>query len=71
MKVTLEQTEKILKGSHTFKQFAFSMLITRLKAVYAKNPTQETLKNSANEINKFLGQFSGVMGNDYAVIANM
>ena len=71
MKVTPQQTEKILKGNQPFKQFAFSMMVTRLKSVYAKNPSNETLQNSTNEINRFLEQFSSVMGNDYAIIAKM
>ena len=71
MKVTEAQTEKILKGSQPFRQFAFSMMITRLKSVYAKDPSASTLKTSTQEINKFLEQFSAVMGSDYALIANM
>ena len=71
MKVTEAQTEKILKGNQPFKQFAFSMMITRLKSVYAKDPSASTLKASTNEINKFLELFSSVMGNDYALIAKM
>ena len=71
MKVTPSQTEKILKGNQSFKQFAFSMMITRLKSVYANNPSDATLQASTSEINRFLEQFSGVMGNDYALIAKM
>ena len=71
VKVTEAQTEKILKGNQPFKQFAFSMMITRLKSVYTKDPSASTLKASAIEINKFLEHFSAVMGSDYESITNM
>ncbi|MCL1958011.1 MAG: response regulator, partial [Spirochaetes bacterium] len=41
--ITIAQTEKILTGDTKFTQLAFSMLITRMKALYAKYPTKETL----------------------------
>ena len=71
MKVTPLQAEKILKGNQPFKQFAFSMMVTRLKSVYAKDPSDATLKASTSEINRFLEQFSSVMGGDYAIIAKL
>jgi len=33
MNVTVQQLEKLLHGQYAFKQFAFSMLITRLKTL--------------------------------------
>lgn len=71
MKITTTQAKKILTENLSFKQFAFSMMITRLKTMYAKNPSDALLEKSTNEINKFLEQFSGVMGNDYSIITKL
>jgi len=71
MSVTLQQTEKLLKGNHRFSQLGFSMLITRLKGLYAKNPTQEVLNTSMDEINFFLGKFSNIMADDCAIIEKL
>ena len=71
MKITTTQAKKILTENYSFKQFAFSMMITRMKTLYAKNPTDSVLVKSTDEINKFLEQFSGVMGNDYAILTKL
>jgi len=71
MIVTLQQTEKLLKGNYRFSQLGFSMLITRLKGLYAANPTQAALQSSMDEINVFLGKFKGVMQADCATLAQI
>ncbi|MCL2066950.1 MAG: hypothetical protein FWG99_05755 [Treponema sp.] len=71
MKVTLEQTEKLLKGDQKFEQFAFSMLLTFLRERYAKDPSQVTVESSAGEINAFLGKNQAVMAEDYAIIESL
>ena len=71
MKITSAQTEKLLKGSQTFSQFAFSMLMTRLKGLYSKNPTPATVSSCAEEINKFLAKFHSIMSVDYAIIKSL
>ena len=71
MNVTPQQAEKILKGDLAFSQLGFSLLITRLKTLYAKSPSQATLQDCSDEINKFLSKFEKVMAKDYAIIANL
>ena len=71
MKITVQQTEKLLKGDLSFSQLGFSLLITRLRTVYAKDPSQSTLQSCMDEINVFLGKFPAIMGADYAIIAKM
>ena len=71
MTITLQQTEKILKGQHKFSQLGFSMLVTRLKTLYAKMPTPSTLAQCAGEINTFLGKYHTVMAADMAIIKNL
>jgi len=69
MKVSPQQTEKLLKGSFTFKQLGFSMLITRLKMMYAKDNSPSNLSYCTEEINMFLDKFRSIMTEDYKVIA--
>lgn len=71
MNVTLQQTEKLLKGSQSFSQLGFSMLLTRLKGIYAKDSSPATLQSCMKEINAFLDKFKGIMGGDYAIISKM
>jgi len=68
MNITSLQAEKILKGNHAFKQLGFSMLITRLKGLYAKDPSQATMQTCITEINAFLGKFNTIMGEDFNTI---
>ena len=71
MKVTTTQAEKLLKGNQPFKQLGFSMLLTRLKARYAKDPTPPTLQACTAEINTFLDKFKAVMSADFTIIARL
>lgn len=71
MNVTLQQTEKLLKSNQPFTQLGFSMMLTRLKSVYARDPSQTVLQNCFNEINTFLNKYQSVMTNDYTVISKL
>ncbi|MDR0324685.1 MAG: hypothetical protein LBI19_01145 [Oscillospiraceae bacterium] len=71
MAVTIQQVRKLLQGQHTFSQLGFSMLLTRLKFLYANEPAPETLENCAKEINAFLGKYHTVMAADIAVIDSL
>ena len=71
MKVTVKQTENLLKGIQKFKLFAFSMMLTHLKELYAKDPSQLTLESCTGEINKFLEKYHSIMAEDYAAIENL
>ncbi|MCL2028846.1 MAG: hypothetical protein FWG97_00265 [Deltaproteobacteria bacterium] len=71
MNVTLEQAERLLKGSQTFSQLGFSMMLTRHRTLYAKNPSPSTVQTCASEINVFLEKFKALMGQDYSVISKM
>lgn len=71
MQVTSQQAEKLLCGNYSFSQLGFSMMMTRLKTVYAKEPSQAALQKSMGEINAFLEKFKGIMSNDFATIANL
>jgi len=68
MKVTLLQTEMLLKYNFRFSMLGFSMLITRLKGFYATNPSKEVLETSMEEINTFLAKFKNIMKDDCEII---
>ncbi|MDR1193648.1 MAG: hypothetical protein LBK98_05695 [Peptococcaceae bacterium] len=71
MNVTPTQTQKILTGGYTFSQLGFSLMITRLKGVYAKDSSPATLQKCASEINVFLEKFSMIMAADFAMISKL
>ena len=71
MNVNLQQTEKLLKSTQSFSQLGFSLMLTRLRTSYVKNPTPAAVQSGMKEINEFLGKFSTIMTNDYAVISKM
>lgn len=71
MQVTQQQTEKVLKGSQSFSQLGFTMLITRLRKLYTQNPTAVTIQKCTAEINTFLNKFESIMDADYALIAKV
>lgn len=71
MNVTSAQVQKILSGSYTFSQLGFSMLSTRLKGLYAKDPSYETLKECTGEINTFLQKYENTMAADLTIISKL
>ena len=71
MTITLEQARKLLTSDLSFTQLGFSMMLTRLKALYAKDSSQSTLQNCTSEINEFLGKFKVIMSVDYAAISKL
>jgi hypothetical protein len=71
MKINSTQVEKILKGNQSFSQLGFSMLITRLKASYAKDSSLNSLQNATIQVNGFLDKFKNIMAADYAVITKL
>ena len=71
MEITIQQTEKLLKGTQPFSELGFSLMLTRLRTQYAKNPSQPLLQSCMGEINAFLKKFSAIMNTDYAIITKM
>lgn len=71
MTLTPLQTERLLIEDYRFTQLGFSMLLTRLKTFYAKNPSEESLHTAMVEINTFIHKFKGIMKNDYTIITNL
>ncbi|MCL1812438.1 MAG: response regulator [Treponema sp.] len=69
--VTIAQTEKILTTDTKFSQLAFSMLVTRMKTLYAKYHTKETLQTFAEEITGFIEKSKVLMAADYETIGQL
>ena len=71
MKVTIQQMEKLLNGRYLFKQWAFSMLLTKLKNKYAIEPTPTNLELCTNEMNSFLNKYQAILAQEFAIIKNI
>jgi len=71
MILTPAQTEALLCGDYSFSHLGFSMMLTRLKTIYAASPSEETLEKSTAELNVFLNKFKGIMKKDYDVLLHL
>ena len=71
--VTVEQTEKLLLLSENlkFSQLGFSMMIQRMKTLYSKYPTKETVQTFAEEITAFIEKSKILMATDYEIISKL
>ena len=72
MKLTLQQTEKLFSGKDlNFSSLGLSMLVTRLKILYTKTPSENTLKDCNAAINSFLDKFKGNINEDFEIIEKL
>ena len=71
MQLSQEQMVKLLKGNYTFSLWSMSMLLTRLKGVYAGDSSDTSLEKCTGEMNAFVKKFKAIMGNDYAVLQKL
>ena len=71
MTVTAMQTQKILSGNLKFSQLGLSMMITRLKSIYAKDSSQAVLQSCTDEINLFLKKYGAILSADYSIISKL
>jgi len=71
MQLSQEQMVKLLKGNYTFSLWSMSMLITRLRGVYANDASLSSLEKCTGEMNVFVNKFKSVMGNDYALLQKL
>jgi len=71
MQLSQEQMVKLLKGNYTFSLWSMSMLITRLKGVYASDASFSSLEKCTGEMNAFVNKFRTIMGNDYVILQKL
>jgi len=69
--ITAQQTEKLLKGNQTFSYLSFSMLLMRMKMLYADDPSNTTLQRCTAEISTFLEKFKANMSADALILQNL
>jgi len=71
VQLSQEQMVKLLKGNYTFSLWSMSMLMTRLKGVYAGDASSASLEKCTGEMNAFVNKFKTIMGKDYAILQNL
>ena len=71
MNISVKQAERLLREHYTFKQLGFSMLLTRLKLLYANDNSSQSFDNYIKEINDFLEKYKNVMVDDIALIQSL
>ena len=71
MTVTAMQTQMILTGNQKYSQLGLSMMITRLKSIYAKDSSQAVLQSCTEEINLFLQKYGAILSADYSIISKL
>ena len=72
MKVTLEQTKKLLmEGDLVFHSLVFSFMVTHLRKLYTKAPSDRALEDCNSAINTFLDKFKDSMTEDFEIIAKL
>ena len=71
MQVNIQQTQKLVNGNQSFTQLGFNMMLTRLRSMYRKDPSTDTLQLCMNEVNVFMDKFAVIMGSDYELITKL
>ena len=71
MNITSAQMQKALTGDYSFSQLGFSMMITRFKKHYEKDPSNETLQKCTDEANVFIQKYQTIMAQDYELISKL
>jgi len=68
VKVSMEQARKIVEGNYRFMMVSFSLLVSRLKRVYAKEPTDFILMDCMRDLNYFLDKYGDLMSEDIRTV---
>jgi hypothetical protein len=71
MELSQEQMAKLLKGNYAFSLWSMSMLVTRLKGVYAGDSSQTALMKCTEEMNAFVNKFSNIMAKDKELLQKL
>jgi len=69
--ITVQQTEKLLKGSFHFEYLSFSMMLMRLKMLYAGDSSSASLQRCAQEIDSFIEKFKPNMSADILTLQSI
>ena len=63
--------QKALTGNYSYSQLGFSMMITRFKRNYEKDPSYETLQKCTDEANAYIEKYQAIMADDFAIISRL
>jgi hypothetical protein len=73
MKLSEAQMKKLFdySGQLQLKQLALNMALTRLKKLYAANPTPVVLSKCTSELNVMFEKFAAIMKTDFDWIVSL
>jgi len=71
MLLTTQQVEKLMQGSYSFENLSFSMMLMRMKMLYAKDSSPTTLQSCTQEIGTFLEKFKSTMSADNLILQKL
>jgi len=69
--ITTQQAEKLLKGDYSFEYLSFSMMIMRMKILYAEDDSPAVLQRYTQEIDTFLEKFKPNMSADILTLQKL
>jgi hypothetical protein len=73
MELSSAQVKKLLETSKPikFKQLSLSLMYTRLKSMYQKNPTPTTISTCTSQLNDLLKKFGTSISDDYKLATSI
>jgi hypothetical protein len=73
MSLSSVQVKKLLESTKPlqFKQIALSLMYTRLKNLYQKSQTPDTLNACTSQLNDLLAKFGNAMADDYKLATSI
>ena len=71
MMITTQQAEKLLKNDYSFESLSFSMMLMRMKILYAEDDSHANLEQYTQEIDTFLEKFKPSMGTDLLTLQKL
>jgi hypothetical protein len=73
MKLSSMQVKKLLETNKPlkFNQIALSLMYTRLKNMYQKSPTADTVTACTKQINDLFEKFGNAMADDYKTASSI
>jgi len=69
--ITAQQAEKLLKGDYSFESLSFSMMLMRMKILYAEDSSPANLQRYTQEISTYLEKFKSNMGADISILQKL
>jgi hypothetical protein len=73
MSLSSGQVKKLLETGKPlkFKQISLSLMYTRLKQMYQKNPTESTVTACMGQLNDLFAKFGAAMADDFKLASSL